>query len=194
MKYLNDEYIKQLIKNGGSIDSNYNSITEKSGFMVSKYGMEKTFKPDDIEGIKQAIKEYSKIICKNEYIGVWNNDGVVYVDISKHYNSKKQALQVGKNNKQLAIYDLKNNCDIEILQDTYILYKYNSILNDYIYIKEFYNIESLKKAFKSVLSNKYSIHNYIYNSIEDVNNLLICKYAVIKDTCYYRDVADLIKE
>ena len=132
---LTNDYIKELIKNGGSIDTEYNSIKETSGFMVSKYGYEKTFKNDDIEGIKNTIKEYQKIICKNEYIGIWNNNGVVYVDISKHYNSKKQALQVGKNNKQLAIYDLKNNCDIDILQDTYILYKYNSILNDYIYSK-----------------------------------------------------------
>ena len=192
MRILTNDYIKELIKNGGSIDSNYNSITEKSGFMVSKYGYEKTFKNDDIEGIKNTIKEYSKIICKNEYIGVWNNDGVVYVDISKHYNSKKQALQVGKNNKQLAIYDLSTGKDIDILQDTYILYKYNSILNDYIYIKEFYNMESLKKAFKKVLSNNYSIHNYIYNNIDDVNNLLLCKYAIIKDSCYYRDIEDLL--
>lgn len=191
---LTNDFIKDLINNGGSLDKQYKQITEKSGFMVSKYGYEKTFQTEDIEEIKQAILQYNKILCKNEYIGIWKNNNIVYIDISKHYNDKKQALQVGKNNKQLAIYDLKNNCSIDILQTTYILYKYNSIKNDYIYLKEFYSIESLKKACNKLLNNTRSIYHYIFNNIEDVNNLLINKYTIIKDQCYYRDVADFIKE
>ena len=191
---LTNDFIKDLIKNGGSIDKQYKQITEKSGFMVSKYGYEKTFNNNDIESIKQCIIEYQKIINKNEYIGIWKNNDLVYIDISKHYNDKKQALQVGKNNKQLAIYDLKNNCSIDILQTTYILYKYNSYKNDYIYLKEFYSMESLKKACNKLLNNTRSIYHYIFNNIEDVNNLLINKYTIIKDQCYYRDVVDFIKE
>lgn len=193
MVTLTNDYILKLINNGGSINADLKESTEKSGFFVSLFGYEKTFRCNDIEGIKETIKEYQKIIKKNEYIGIWNNNGVVYVDISKHYKDKKQALQVGKNNKQLAIWDVKNNCNIDILINTYILYKYNSIKNDYIYIKEFYNIEDVKKACYKFLDNKRSIYHYIFNNIEDVNNLLLNKYAIIKDSCYYRDAAEIIE-
>ena len=122
--------INELIKNGGSLDKDLQPIKKTAGFMVSMLGYEKTFNPDDIKGIEQTIINYSKIISKKCYIGIWENNGLVYIDISKHYENKRQAIKQGIKNKQLAIYDLKNKKDIELTRKTYILYKYNKIVND----------------------------------------------------------------
>ena len=61
----------------------------------------------------------------------------------------------------------------------YILYKYNKFKNDYEYIKEYYNKKDILKDVK--LKNKYSINHYVYNSINDIKQLLNDRFIIIKE-------------
>lgn len=181
------ELKNELIKNGGlTLAADYTKATEKNGFYVSKIGYEKII---DFESLEENLKKYSKMLLKNEYIGLWINKGLLYIDITKHYKNKKEALKIGIKNKQLAIFDIKNNKSIDILKDTYILYKYNNIKNDIIYLKEYYNINDIKKDF-----NINNIYQFINESLNDKMHLLKDKYIIIKDSMYYKEYLEMIKQ
>lgn len=180
------ELKNELLKNGGlTLTADYTKATEKSGFYVSKIGHEKIININDLES---NLKEYSKKLLKNEYIGLWIDNNKIYIDISKHYKNKKEAIKQGIKNKQIAIYDIKNNNSIELLKDTYILYKYNNIKNDIIYLKEYYNIKDLQKEF-----NINNIYQFINNSINDKMHLLKDKYIIIKDSMYYKEYLEIME-
>ena len=101
--------INEIIKNGGAtLTSTLESAELKNGYMVSEVGAEKVFGLDKVEEIEKTLIEYAEKITSNEYVGAWVDDGKLYIDISKHYKSKKQALRVGADNKQLAIFDIAN--------------------------------------------------------------------------------------
>lgn len=180
------ELKEELKKSGGlTLSADYTKATEKNGFYVSKIGYEKII---NIEDLESYIKMYSKMLLKNEYIGLWIDNGLLYIDITKHYKNKKEALKIGIKNKQKAIFDIANKKDIFILKDTYILYKYNSIKNDIIYLKEFYSIEELKTAF-----NIKNIYQFINNNLNDKMHLLKDKYIIIKDSMYYKEYMEIVE-
>ena len=180
------ELKNELFKNGGlTLTKELSKATEKSGFYVSKIGYEKIIQIEELE--KELINYKSKLL-KNEYIGLWIDKNKIYLDISKHYKNKKEAIKQGIKNKQIAIYDIYNNNSIELLKDTYILYKYNNIKNDIIYIKEYYNIKDLQKEF-----NINNIYQFINKSINDKMHLLKDKYIIIKDNMYYKEYLEIIE-
>lgn len=182
------ELKEKIIKNGGlTLKNDLKESEEKQGYYVSKIGKEKIINYDILE---ESIKEYQKELLKNEYIGLWVYNGALYIDITKHYKDKKEAIKNGIKNKQFAIFDIKNNCDIKLLKDTYILYKYNRFKNDIQYIKEYYSINDIKDLFSDI---KY-IHQFINNSIDTLDlHILKDKYIIVKDNCYYREYLEIIE-
>ncbi|MBO7614805.1 MAG: hypothetical protein J6T15_03820 [Bacilli bacterium] len=206
---LKKEDLKELIYKGASLDKQLNNIAINSGYMVSLIGYERTFTPTQIDAIYDAIIEYQKRISNNEYIGLWYNDGLVYVDISKRYTSKQKAVITGVKNRQYTIYDLKNKKDIDLMKTTYIVYRFNKVNKDIQYIKEYYNIKDIVKDYG--LKNDRSVQHYIYKSIEDIEantiefiddldntedvdiTLLNDKYLIIKDAIYLRDYYELLE-
>ena len=168
---LNDKMIKKILKNGGAtLDYNYNNFNSKDGFMVSLDSYEAKVDIDNIEAIKKEIetkKEIAKKI-KGAYIGLWLDKGLVYIDISKHIIDYNRALEVARNNKQLAIYDLKNDNSIYLNYKTfYTLYKVirnkdNDII-DYKIIKQYDNKTDIKKEINASIK---TIDNIIYKSFE----------------------------
>lgn len=175
-----DNLLTNGTNNGGfTIDGNLKPIQEKNGYMVSLYGYEKTYPYNgDYKTLKADLIKYQAMVkqYKNIYIGLWIDKDIIYLDISKHYTSKKRALQAGINNDQLAIYDIAKNKSIYLTIDTYILYRFNAIKNDVQYIKEYTNINDLKKAV-----NVSNIYNYINESIDEVKHVLNDEYVIIKD-------------
>lgn len=175
-----EKIIVNGINNGGfTIDGNFKPIQEKKGYMVSLYGYEKTYSLNgDYKDLKADLMKYQAMVkqYKNIYIGLWIDNDLIYLDISKHYTSKKRAIQAGIQNDQLAVYDIAKNESVYLTIDTYILYKFNAITNDIQYIKEFTNINDLKKAVK--VSN---IYNYINESVDEVKHVLKDEFIIIKD-------------
>jgi hypothetical protein len=120
---------------------------------------------------KNIVEKY-----KNTYIGLWVDNGLIYLDISKHYNSKKRAIQAGIQNEQLAIYDIKKGESIDLTKKTYILYRYNALNNDIIYMDEFLNLDELKSMF-----NIKNLHQYINKSCDNIKHILMDKFVIIED-------------
>lgn len=104
--------INDLKNNGGCTLG----LKAKNGFMVSLMGYERKIKLEENE-IKKTLEEYQKIRkelikkenFKNVYIGMWLENGYIYFDISTLIKDYSKALELGKNNKQLAIYNIEEN-------------------------------------------------------------------------------------
>jgi len=90
----------------------------KIGFMVALTGYEKTYKDFSIYNLIDFYQFNQKILRdnKNYYVGTWLNEdnNKVYVGIAICLKDKKEALNLAKNNKEIAIYDLVNNKEIRI--------------------------------------------------------------------------------
>lgn len=169
-----------VINNGGlTLTKELENADFKSGFIVSKKATESTFDIQDKKAIFKTIKEYQARLKNNEYLGFWLDNGIFYIDISKHYESKQKAIKTGIINKQVAIFDIVNNKSIYLTKKAYIIYKYNKLNNDLEYIKEYYNINDIIKDYN--LENKKSIYNYIVENIDNLDsyyNLLKNNYII----------------
>lgn len=184
---MNIENIKnEIIKNNGlTIDKDFKKLDKKTGFMVSILGLEKTIKKSDINTLDNIIMEYKKIIenKKNMYIGFWIDNDLIYIDISKHVEKKQNAINLGIKNKQLAIYDIKNNTCIDLLKNVYIVYAYNKINNDIQYIKEFATLKDIEKTF-----NIKNACQYICKNIDNITTLLKDRYIIVNDKISYNEI------
>ena len=61
------------------------------------------------------LYQASKNKTVNKYVlGLWENQGKLYIDVSINYQDLETAKSFGKANEQLAIWDLKNNKEIKI--------------------------------------------------------------------------------
>lgn len=183
---MTKDLLLKYINNGATLDHDLKEINKNYGFMVSIMGYEKTFQPDDLTNIEKTIIEYQKRLKTSQYIGLWQHDGLVYVDISRHYTNKQDAIKNGILNKQLAIYDLSKKKDILLTKKTYILYKYNKIKNDISYITEFTSIKDMEKELQTSYN---TLKSYIIKSIDaPIKELLKDKYLIITDNVFIRDL------
>lgn len=178
--------ISEIIKNGGAtLTKDLKNATLKNGYMVSIMGMERTYKKENIKELKESIQEYQKILKNNEYIGLWLDNDIIYLDISKHFKDLKQAKKVGIKNKQLAIYDLKNNKSIYLTKNIYIIYKLDKINNDLQYIKEYEDIKEIQKEYN--IKNAYQYQANDIDKIED-NKLLNDRYIIFKENILINEI------
>lgn len=183
--------IKKIIENGGeTLTKELKKADLKKGFMVSLEGTETQTQGDDYQAIKKAIEDKQAIIKDNNnmYIGLWLDNNIMYIDISINIIDKVEALEFAKYNKQLAIYDLKNNDSIYLKDYNFIKYytlyevikdKNNNII-DYKIREQKENIN----LFKSITASAKTLLNATYNNINNIKNnsrLIENKYIIIKD-------------
>ena len=185
------EDIERIIENGGAtLTSELKQAQLTTGFMVSLEGAESQVKGNDYQAIKKAIEEKQAIIKdnKNLFIGLWLDGGVMYVDISINIEDRAEALEFGKRNKQLAIYDLVNNDSVYLKEYHFIKYyslyevvkDKNGDIVDYKIREQKENIN----LFKSVTANAKTLLNATYKNLDSINNksrLIDNKYIIIKD-------------
>lgn len=93
----------------------------KSGYMCSIAGAEKQIKLDEWnalgrDGQRSAIEQYKAdnmeaLSKRGAYFGAWKSpeDGVVYLDVSRRYESKSEGVSAGYKNSQKSIYDVAND-------------------------------------------------------------------------------------
>lgn len=178
----NNNIIETIKENGGMTLG----LNASKGYMVSLYGYEFTTKNED--EVLKKINEYKKIIENKAgcYVGVWLEDGLYYIDVSILIDNFNEALEVGKKNKQLAIYDLKNNNSIYIKNYRFIKYYtlYNVIYNnnneimDYKIVKQYDIIDKISRELKI---KKQNIKNALYNETLGKVQVLDEKYRITKD-------------
>ena len=174
--------ILESIKNGGfTIDYKGNTPNTKKGYIVSDYGKEKTYFINDKIDMMQLENDFIKYIEitkkeKNCFIGGWIENDVFFLDISRIYSNKKEALKIGKKNKQLAIYDIEKDESIIIQKEFFTIH---DVKNDYRNILEFNNIQEIESYFN--IKNGYQ---YIVKDIDFIRNtqpLLKDRYVICKN-------------
>lgn len=182
---MNESILKEVIKKGGAtLDKELQPIQTKKGYMYSLAGAEKTFQLNDTDNIIKIIKEYQKTLKNNCYIGLWIDNNLLYVDISKLESNKTRALQLAEDNMQLAIYDLAKNESIYLKNIYYTIYSYNKELNDIKYINELEDYKQVINYLKDNFNIRTNLSNYITTSLDElkvINDLVIFKSEELKE-------------
>lgn len=182
--------VKKIIKNGGAtLTSDLKVANIKEGYMVSILGYERRFEYNDTEDINNYILDLqNKIGSKKGYfIGFWTYENKLYVDLSINIIDKCDALEFGRKNKQIAIYEVLTGANIPLKDYKFITYYtlYKLLDNgDYVVLKQAEQLEVMREYLASyninysykVLTNKCCL------SIEDNKNIgSDGRFKIVKD-------------
>lgn len=192
--------------NGCNIDITYNLKDIKSGYMISLANYEKTIDLNDLNDLNNLtiqknvfdailekidiIKELKTTQIKSAlYCGIWYNkdDKKLYIDISINIKNLRMAIERGIKENQYSIYDVQLQKDIELKTDVFIVYQYNKIKNDFIYL---YECITRKELYNTLGISERHARDVIVNTIEnyDTSKLYLNKYAIVKDDAFIRDL------
>lgn len=114
MKKLNEAILNHVKKNGGAtLKDDLNHADLKEGYMVSFKDYEMIL--DEKEVLEKDVTEFTeKAKALGGYVGLWMDAGKVFLDISTNIKDKHKAIKKGLEEKQLAIYDIKNDKVIDL--------------------------------------------------------------------------------
>lgn len=93
------------IKNGGlTVNKSGLAVEFKKGYQVSKkdcfiIGIDK--KAECLKAVKNVLDK----ITKDEFCGLWVDDGKLYADISINILDRKKAVEMGERLKQISIFE-----------------------------------------------------------------------------------------
>ena len=94
--------LKNIIENKGVTLGRNGIVNRTKGYQVSK----KDLMIVPVYKLRKSmLVELSTALNVGEYLGVWVNDGKVYIDISERKLSLDKALQVGRERNQISIFD-----------------------------------------------------------------------------------------
>lgn len=90
---INIRTIRKLTNNDGLTLKMGKVITYKTGWQVADYGIETT-------SAEEAIREVRRM---GGNCGVWYSDGVYYIDHSYRVNTKREAMEIGRQHNQISV-------------------------------------------------------------------------------------------
>ena len=97
--------LKNIISKGGAtLNSQGRAVNFKKGYQVSKKDCY-ILNINNTAEVLNAINKLLNTIKANEFAGVWIEEGKAYIDISIKINSLSKALKLGKELKQISIFD-----------------------------------------------------------------------------------------
>ena len=102
MKNITLATIKSIKRNGGATINKYGErVTMKTGYQVSKRDL--LIIP--IEKLDKFVLKtlLAKLLSRGDYLGVWIDDGKVYIDISHRVATRGKAMEEGRKLNQLTI-------------------------------------------------------------------------------------------
>lgn len=108
---LNIKKLKKIVNDGGAtLRRDGCAVTYAEGYQVSKqdcYIIDIT----ETEKLSEAVNTVLAMLNRGEFCGIWVNEGKAYVDISVRIADKGEALKIGRELNQIAIYDwLTGDC------------------------------------------------------------------------------------
>ncbi len=102
MKNITKATINSILRNGGAtFNRNQERIQLKSGYQVSKCDLLIIPAADLTKEIVKGL--IAKITARGEYLGLWIDNGNVYVDISCRVATKREAMQMGRDLNQMSV-------------------------------------------------------------------------------------------
>lgn len=97
--------IRTIIRNGGAtLAQDGNPVIFDNGYQVSKRDCY-TLDVQRVNLVNKKINKLLNTLSRGEFVGVWVNDGKVYVDISVRVRKLERAERIGKSLNQISIFD-----------------------------------------------------------------------------------------
>lgn len=97
--------LKKIIENGGAtLNSNGASVQFERGYQVSKKDCY-TLNVSNVRRVLRAVNSLLNSIESGEFVGLWVDSGLVYIDISERIPRLADALRLGIERKQKSIFD-----------------------------------------------------------------------------------------
>lgn len=97
--------LKQILNNGGAtLNKHQKQVNYKKGYQVSKKDCY-ILSIDNTNEILQAVNNLQKTIAKNEFVGLWVDQWLVYIDISIKFYDLQNAVDYGNALKQKSIFN-----------------------------------------------------------------------------------------
>jgi len=103
------EFIKSTDENNGAtFNLNTGELNPTKGYFVALKRQELKVKYNNpINEIvqKYVLKNSIDLSDNNTFVGSWIEDGLLYLDVVVMLEDKEEAIKLGQQNEQLAIYD-----------------------------------------------------------------------------------------
>lgn len=120
---LDFEQVRTLLKslretNGASYRPSTGELNPATGYMCALVGFEKQVpRVWNSYDLQQVVNEWLSDIQYTgdsaAFIGLWENDGTLYLDLSQHFVDRNKAIAMGHQRNQLTIWDCANKCEIK---------------------------------------------------------------------------------
>jgi hypothetical protein len=108
--------VEQVATNGGATVKINSGESPKTGYVVatkSKWGWIVPATNFNAETIEQyATTNARHLNGVRRYLGAWENQGLVYLDVVEIYKRKANAIRHGVEKDQIAVWDIVNGCEI----------------------------------------------------------------------------------
>lgn len=104
------ELLNKIFTDGGVSIQVASGLIPSSGYMVSLQGCEEVYRSEDVtdDTIPGYITRHVKqLLIPGSYLGGWIDGCKVYLDVSINLDNLQAALDLARDNKQLAIFDLQ---------------------------------------------------------------------------------------
>lgn len=97
--------IKAIIEAKGiTLNRNGEAVTFKNGYQVGCKKI-KEINEKNTQSIIYNIKKALRELRKGEFIGVWINEGIAYIDKSERVNTYKKAIKKGRKRGEQSVYE-----------------------------------------------------------------------------------------
>lgn len=157
---INEKFLKNELskKRGLTLNKNLEVLTKKDGYIATYQNSEKTFAFNELAQLKNEILKRAKNLHEYEFISLKPANDIIYLNTSIILDNKVECLEFAKDNKQIAIFDLKENKNL-YLKDyhfikIYTIYnKFEQIVAQFDSLEEVADfLEITKKAVKNIIS------------------------------------------
>jgi hypothetical protein len=109
------EAVHEILRNGGgTFNLDLSEAHHIDGYYSSVYGYEQTVSEEDFG--ESTLNAYLDMVeGHSDYLlGTWVDEGLVYLDLTKHIPDKHTAIEFGLYNRQKAIWDIAGKKAIEL--------------------------------------------------------------------------------
>ena len=97
--------LKKIIENGGAtLNKNGESVDFDRGYQVSKKDCY-TLNVGNVKKVLRAVNSLLKTVKPSEFVGLWVDSGLIYIDISERIERLSVAIMAGIERMQKSIFD-----------------------------------------------------------------------------------------